>query len=169
MSDRSPRPNPWARPVAIVIGLVLFGVAIVCGREIWLRRSRSIDWDTWVEPIIMTIGDATYQPWMLPAGVVAVVLGLLLVWVAVRPRTRTHRRVHSDTAVWMRPVDISRMLAAAARGVPGVSTATAHVAGGSVVVSVTGHRPDLAPLIDAALTPLIADLGLGLTLKVRSR
>ncbi|MDO5670990.1 MAG: DUF6286 domain-containing protein [Corynebacterium sp.] len=155
--------------MAILIGLILFGVAIVCGREIWLRNSRSIDWDTWVEPIFMTIGDATYEPWMLPTGIAAALLGIFLVWVALRPRIRTHRRIRAAAPVWMRPVDISRLLAAAARGVPGVSTAVAHVSGGSAVVSVTGHQPDLAPLIDATLTPLIEDLGLNLSLKVRQR
>ncbi|MDO5671170.1 MAG: DUF6286 domain-containing protein [Corynebacterium sp.] len=167
-----PRANPVARFVAIVIGLALLVLAVICGREIWLRNSRSIDWDTWVDPIVMTIGNATYQPWMLPTGAAFLVLGALLVWAAFRPRTRTHRMlrpVDAATSVWMRPVDIARMLGAAARAVPGVATAAARVSGSTAHVSVTGHHPDLAPLVDAALQPLITRLGLEVTLKVRQR
>jgi len=164
-----PRATPLARYVAILIGLALLVVAVLCGREIWLRNSRSIDWEPWADPIFRTIGNATYQPWMLPAGVIAAVLGVLLVWSAFRPRTRTHRRVQSTAPVWMRPVDVSRMLCAAARTVPGVASAASHVSGDTAHVSVTGHREDLAPLVDVALTPLLDSLGVGLTLQVRQR
>ncbi|SMG23194.1 hypothetical protein SAMN06295981_1269 [Corynebacterium pollutisoli] len=167
MTGRSPRATPLARYVAIIIGLALLATAIVCGREIWLRNSTSIHWDSWVEPIIMTIGDATYQPWMLPAGAVAGVLGTLLVWVALRPRTYTHRAVRSEASLWMRPVDISRLLSATARRVPGVTTAATRLSGSTAHVSVTGHRDDLAPLVDAALAHTVSALGLGLSVRVR--
>ena len=129
MSADTPRATPLARYVAILIGLALLVLAVICGREIWLRNSRSIHWDSWVEPIVMTIGDATYEPWMLPAGFLAIGLGALLVWSAFRPRHRTHRRIRAAAPVWMRPVDISRTLCAAARTVPGVATAAGRVSG----------------------------------------
>lgn len=169
MSADTPRATPLARYVAILIGLALLVLAVICGREIWLRNSRSIHWDSWVEPIVMTIGDATYEPWMLPAGFLAIGLGALLVWSAFRPRHRTHRRIRAAAPVWMRPVDISRTLCAAARTVPGVATAAGRVSGGSAQIFVTGHREDLAPLVDAALAPVVTSLGLDLTVKVRQR
>lgn len=167
MTGRSPRATPSTRYVAIIIGLALLATAIVCGREIWLRNSNSIHWDPWVEPIIMTIGNATYQPWMLPAGSVVGVLGALLVWAALRPRSYTHRAVRSEASLWMRPVDISRLLSATARRVPGVTTAATRLSGSTAYVSVTGHRDDLAPLVDAALTDTVSALGLGLSVRVR--
>ena len=185
MSADTPRATPLARYVAILIGLALLVLAVICGREIWLRNSPSIHWDSWVEPIVMTIGDATYEPWMLPAGFLAIGLGALLVWSAFRPRHRTHRRIRAAAPVWMRPVDISRTLCAAARTVPGVATglawtpvggdipgvatAAGRVSGGSAQIFVTGHREDLAPLVDAALAPVVTSLGLDLTVKVRQR
>ncbi|HHU66516.1 DUF6286 domain-containing protein, partial [Corynebacterium sp.] len=102
-------------------------------------------------------------------GVVAALLGAFLVWSAFRPRTRTHRRIRSTAPVWMRPVDISRTLCAAARTVPGVASAASHVSGDTAHVSVTGHREDLAELVDAALHPLLNSLDVGLTLQVRQR
>ncbi|QGU03727.1 DUF6286 domain-containing protein [Corynebacterium comes] len=168
---RPPRANPWARYAAVFLGLILLAVAVVCARELWLRNSRSIHWESWVNPIVMTIGNATFQPWMLPAGLGALLLGGFLVWVAVRPRTRTHRAVASEASVWMRPVDIARMLSGAALAVPGVATAASHVSGRSATVSITTGfgDADLSPAVDATLTPLLADLGLDLNLRVRRR
>ena len=62
-----------------------------------------------------------------------------------------------------------RAFCAAARTVPGVATAAGRVSGGSAQIFVTGHREDLAPLVDAALAPVVTSLGLDLTVKVRQR
>lgn len=172
---RAPRADPWARHAAVLIGLILLSTAVVCGRELWLRNSSSIRWESWVDPIMTTIGDATFRPWMLPAGVGALLLGGFLVWVAFRPRTRTHRALSpgasSGASVWMRPVDISRMLSGAALTVPGVATAAGHVAGRNVTVSITTGASDTdpSPMVTTALTSLLADLGLELNLRVRHR
>lgn len=164
-----PRADPWARHAAVIIGLLLLAVAVICVREVWLRNSSSIHWQSWVGPLIETVGNTTYQLWMLPTGVGAALLGMLLVWVALRPRTRTHLSVRHRTAVWMRRVDIARMLSATARTVPGVATAASHVNGRTATVSVTGRVPDanLTPAVAAVLGPLLGQLGLDLTLRVR--
>jgi hypothetical protein len=164
-----PRATPWARPAAVAIGFLLLAVAVVCAREVWLRNSRSIHWESWVGPLVETVGNTTYQLWMLPAGGGAVLLGLFLVWVACRPRTPTHLPVGRGATVWMRRVDIARMLSATARTVPGVATAASHVNGQTATVSVTGRVPDanLSPAVAAVLGPLLGELGLDLTLRVR--
>lgn len=164
-----PRATPWARPAAVLIGVLLLAVSVVCVREVWLRNSRTNHWESWVEPLVETVGNTTYQLWMLPAGIVAVLLGLFLVWVAFRPRTRTHLSVGRGAAVWMRRVDIARMLSATARTVPGVATAASRVNGRTATVSITGRSPDanLSPAVAAVLSPLLGELGLDLTLRVR--
>lgn len=172
--SRQPKADPWARYVAVVTGLALLAAAVVCGRELWLRNSDSITWDSWVDPLVMTVGNATYQTWMLPAGVGALILGLVLLWIAVRPRTRTHQRIHADAAVWMRPVDIARMLTAATRSVPGVASAHSRVTRKSTSVSFTAHpgRADgeaLAGEIERTLAPQLDRLGLSPTLRIRQR
>lgn len=165
-----PRATPVARYVAVLIGSALLSLAVVCGRELWLRNAEDSDWESWVDPVVMTVGDATFQPWMLPAAVVAVLVALVLVWISVRPRTRTHRRVASSAGVWMRPVDIARMLTATARTVPGVSSAHSQVTGASATVTVATHsgRDDVAESVPASLAPLIDELGLDLTLRVNT-
>lgn len=172
---RAPRANPWARYSAVVTGLVLLAVAAVCARELWLRNSSSIRWESWVDPVMLVVAGATFQPWMLPAGAGAVLLGGFLVWVAFRPRTRTHRELtvsgSSGASVWVRPVDIARLLSAAALRVPGVVDAAGHVTGRGATVSVTAGPAvdDPSPAVDAALTRLLADLGLDLSVRVRLR
>lgn len=163
-----PRATPVARYVAVLIGAALLSLAVVCGRELWLRNDDDADWRSWVDPAVMTVGEATFQPWMLPAAVVAILVAVILVWIAVRPRTRTHRQVASSAGVWMRPVDIARMLTATARTVPGVSSAHSQVSGSSATVTVATHsgRTDVTEAVPAALAPLIDDLGLDLTLRV---
>lgn len=173
----APRAHPWARHAAVIIGLVLLIVALVCARELWLRNSSSIHWESWVNPIVGTIGNATYQPWMLPAGFGAFLLGVFLLGVALRPRTRTHRALAPTVvatpgaSTWMRPVDIARLLSATALTVPGVSNAASHVAGRTATVSVAARIPDadLSPEVETTLTALLAELGLDVTLRVRRR
>ncbi|WIM73080.1 hypothetical protein QP028_05225 [Corynebacterium suedekumii] len=54
-----PRATPVARYVAVLIGAALLSLAVVCGRELWLRNAEASDWESWVHPVVMTVGDAT--------------------------------------------------------------------------------------------------------------
>lgn len=166
-THRPPAVLPVARHAAVVIGLTLLVVALVCAREIWLRHSRSLTWESWVEPVIQTVGDATFQPWMVPAGVGALLLGCLLVWMALRPRRHRHESVPGAVPVWMRPVDIARAFTSAARTVPGVATASTHVGPRTVTVTVSGMREDLPQLVEQACADLPGLLGLDRELRVR--
>lgn len=166
-----PRAQPAARYVAVVIGVGLLTVAAICGRELWLRHDPGVDWRSWIDPVVLTVGSATFQPWMLPAGIVAAVAGAVLMWIGVRPRTRTHRRVDSSTSLWTRPVDIARMASSQARRATGVLSAHSQLNGGNLVVTISGGENDdgLASRVEATLSELIDDLGLPLTLRVRVR
>lgn len=164
---RAPSTTPVARHAAVVIGFLLLAVAVVCAREIWLRNSSSLTWESWVEPVLDTVGAATFETWMLPAGVGAVLLGLLLVWMALRPRRRTHERIPAEAPVWMRPVDIARAFTAAAHTVPGVATASTYVGSRDVTVTVTGRADDIVRLVEDACAGLPELLGLDRRLRVR--
>lgn len=168
---REPKAQPVARYVAMVIGLALLAVTVVCARELWLRNSPDVDWDSWVDPVVLTIGSATFEPWMLPVGILAVVLGALLMWIGVRPRTRTHRRLDSPVPLWMRPTDIARMTSAQTRRVAGVLTAHSQVSGKTLTVTVSGGAEDtgLAARVEEKVASLLEELGLPLSLRVRVR
>lgn len=166
---REPRAQPVARHVAFLVGLVLLAVSVVCARELWLRNDADVDWESWIDPLVLTIGSATYQPWMLPVGILAVVLGGVLMWIGVRPRTRTHRRLASSVPLWTRPSDIARLTSAQALRVPGALSARSQVSGRTATVTVTGSGEvtALAEEVEAAVSPLLEALGLPLTLRVR--
>lgn len=166
-----PRANPVARYLAGVIGFALFAIAAVSFRELWLRNSSSTTWDSWVEPVMTTIGEATYQPWMLPSGIFISVVGVILVWLSLRPRTRTHHQVQSTASMWMRPVDIARLLTFTARSVPGVSSAHSRV--NSTTATITYMcRDDQAVLhedVKKAATTRLDELGLKMHLQIQQR
>lgn len=163
MSADTPRATPLARYVAVVIGLALVAVAVVCGRELYLRTADNAHGESWVEPLVMTVGNATFQPWMLPVGIITLVVGLALLWISVRPRTRTHLAIDPETGIWLRPVDIARYVSAAARSVPGVGSAHTRVDRSKVHVTYSAHpgtHPDVQAAAQAALDKAGLDFGL---------
>ncbi|GAB2501652.1 hypothetical protein CATRI_01945 [Corynebacterium atrinae] len=165
MSADTPRATPLARYVAVVIGLLLIAVAVVCGRELYLRTADNAQGHSWVDPVVMTIGNATFQPWMLPVAIVALVVGVAMLWISIRPRTKTHLAIDEATGIWLRPVDVARYLSAAARSVPGVGSAHTRVDRSKVHVTYSAH-PGSDPDVESAARSALNKLGLQLDLRV---
>lgn len=154
-----PLAQPTARYTAVILGLLLLGLVGVVIRELWSMRTDS-DLESWAEPITQVIGRATYQPWMLPAGIASIVLGIILIYIAFRPRTRTHRPLASTASLWTRSVDIARMCTAASEKVPGVMRAYSVATNKRVTVNVHGDvkDPTLQSRVEAVVEPLVAEL-----------
>lgn len=83
---------------------------------------------------------------MVPAGAVALILGLWLVVVAVRPRRKTVVAVDAAGSVWMRPRDVARLASHAASCVPGVEVLNSAATRRKVTmyVGITGMESDAA-------------------------
>ena len=150
-----PAASPAARYLAVLLGLLLLAGAAVAGRDLYIRYT-DVDWQPWVSSATTWLGDLSYRNWMLPAGIAALIIGLLLLWAAIRPRTKTHREIDSDIAVWMRPVDIARMCTASAQRVPGVMGAHTVARKRSIDVTVIGNTRDqkLREELQQSLQPL---------------
>ena len=150
-----PAASPAARYLAVLIGLLLVAAAVVAGRDLYIRYT-DVEWQPWVSAATGWIGDLTYRAWMLPAGIAALIIGLLLIWAAIRPRTKTHRELTSEVAVWMRPVDVARMCTASAQRVPGVMGAHTVARKRSIDVTVIGNTADqrLREELQQSLQPL---------------
>lgn len=134
---QEPKGSPAARGWSILLGLLLLGLAVVTGREAWLLSSGA-DQPSWVQPVLDIFATPQLEEWMVWAGLAAAILGLILLFVSLKPRPSTHRQVASDHAsIWMRPVDIARVASAAARHVPGVDSAQTKASGSQVRVDVT--------------------------------
>lgn len=125
---QEPKGAPLVRWWALLLSLALFALAAVFGREAW-RVSTHATVDSWTQPFIDVMsaeaqGSAAVAPWMLWGGAAGIVVGLLMLYAALRPRRHTYVELASDTVSgWTRQVDIARRCSATARKVPGVSAA----------------------------------------------
>lgn len=164
---QEPRANPFARWTTILIGILLVALAVIAGRDIWVLTSNTQQ-TPWLRPVF-ELFNSSLPSWIVPASIAAVIVGLILVIIALKPRKRTHRGLESAISWWTRPVDISRMASQTAHKVPGVSNAHSAVKGSTLSVSVSGDStdPSLGERVEAALAPLIARLDSPKQVKVR--
>lgn len=159
-ASKKPVANPTASVPAILFALVLIGAGVVLGREALLNLG-AIDGPEWIGPAATSLDGLTAQPWMLPGGIAAVVVGFILVFVAIRPRRRTHRPL-SEQDVWLRKGDVAAVARTAALDSVGVDSATAKAGNKKVTVAVsTVDGTDTSELkssvvtsVDDALRPL---------------
>src|SRR5699024_10671772 len=85
----------------------------------------------WTAPVFDLIGTPPLPMWMVWAGVASVVVGLLFFTIAVRPGRMTHVPViasaegteSSGATMWIRNVDIARLVSGTSRRLPGVIAA----------------------------------------------
>lgn len=166
-----PLAAPAARPVAHLVTVALTAIGIVAGHD-WLSRMGAIDGPEIIAGFVDWLDGRGWDTVLLPASVLGLAIGLALLFVAVKPRRRTHVRASADVDLWVRPIDVGRIAARAARRCPGVFDASAVA--GSRVVTVTadagGSVDDVnlaAAVRDAAERELGEILAEAPTVKVR--
>ncbi|MDV6260474.1 DUF6286 domain-containing protein [Rhodococcoides yunnanense] len=160
--SKKPVANPTAAVPAVLFALALIGAGVVLGREALLKLG-ALDGSEWVGPATTRLDGLTAQSWMLPGGIAAVVIGFILVFVAVRPRRRTHRAL-TEQDVWLRKGDVAAVARAAALDNVGVDSATAKAGSKKVTVAastVTGTdtsalKSSIVTSVDDALRPLVS-------------
>ncbi|MDV8021060.1 DUF6286 domain-containing protein [Rhodococcus sp. IEGM 1330] len=159
-ASKKPVANPTAAVPAILFALVLIGAGVVLGREALLNLG-AIDGPEWVGPAATSVDGLTAQSWMLPGGIAAAVVGFILVFVAIRPRRRTHRAL-SEQDVWLRKGDVAAVARTAALDSVGVDSATAKAGNKKVTVAVSTvagtdtseTKSSVVTSVDDALRPL---------------
>jgi uncharacterized protein YjeT (DUF2065 family) len=128
VSDNPAAKSPVARPVAVFIGVVAALVLIGLGavgiaemlRTAGLLRGQVIP-GSWFGRTVVLAPDA----WLRPAGIAAIVIGLVLLVLTIKPRRRTHLPVHGpETIVWIRAADVARLAADSAGRVDSVTAAS---------------------------------------------
>ena len=128
-----PRMSPPVRWLAILLGLALVALACVAWRDVWVSYSGSTQ-SLWTAPVFRLIGTPPLPMWMVWAGIASVVVGLFFFITAVRPGRMTHVPVSPSVdgaaaTMWIRNVDISRLVSGTTRRLPGVSTAQTRTTG----------------------------------------
>ncbi|MEU0494574.1 DUF6286 domain-containing protein [Mycobacterium sp. NPDC006124] len=154
----APGRPPVAAPAAGYVGALLALLILAAGAIALRDAAVHFGWLTgtaWIDAAVSGLDGLTPQGWMLPAGVVAVLVGLWWIYAAIRPRRRTALEVPASTSVWITKADLARLARAAAGSVPGVldSRASASLRSVKVTADVTGDDPTLK----AAITTAVAD------------
>ncbi|KQB84333.1 DUF6286 domain-containing protein [Corynebacterium oculi] len=138
---QEPKASPAARWVSVLLGLGLIALAGVAGRELWLHYTEE-ERQSWILPLLDDLSQGTFQQWMIPASIVAVIVGLFLILIALKPRRRDYLPVDSQVSLWARPVDLARNTTATAKRVPGITSASTQVRGGTVRLHATATTGD---------------------------
>lgn len=132
--------SPAAFPgAAIAGGLLAVGLLVGCGvlvRDL-LAAAGAIDGDTWVHQAAVDLGSQTWATWMWVIPVACGVVGLGALWLALKPRRRTHVNMADRSIVWTRPVDVARRISAAVSDLPDVRHAVTVVGRRRIKVLVT--------------------------------
>ena len=137
---RDPAGFPGA---AIAGGLLGVALLVLCGAMIrdLLVTTGAVSGETWTHRAADNLGSSTWSGWMWAIPAVCAVVGLVLLWLAVKPRRRTHLNVDGVRVVWTRPVDVARRASAAVSEVPNVRHALTTVGRRRIRVTVRTSGP----------------------------
>lgn len=108
--------------------------------------------------------------WMVPVAILLAAVGLWLVVLAIKPRTRTTRALTANTGVFVGVNDIGRLATATALDIDGVTGVTASTKSRNVVLHVeTTGDAATADLVESAVTRRLNALEKPPTVHVRTR
>lgn len=125
--EPGPTARPGRRPLAApavgyagaLLAIVLLAAAAVALRDAavsagWLSGTR------WIDSAIEWLDGVSFAAWMIPMGIVALLLGVWLLILAVLPRRPTAVRADTQSSVWIEYDDLARAATRLAATVPGV-------------------------------------------------
>ena len=156
--------EPLALPAAgftgPLVALLVLAAGVVGIRD-GIVAAGWLDGSSWTASAADWIDGLTFQGWMIPVAIATIVVGLLLLFAALKPRRKTAVPLTADTSVYIEPAGIARVAADAARSVPGVLDARASATRKSVTVraDVTGDdrsglKKSITDQVRTALEPL---------------
>ncbi|MET7280406.1 DUF6286 domain-containing protein [Kribbella sp. NPDC005582] len=116
--------QPVAGAAAVWVGL-LAAVALILAGCVAIRELAVavglMDGTSWLARGFGRTIELEPSGWMLPAGIAAAVVGLLVLLVTYKRRRRTHHAVGPDGLVWLRSTDVARLASESARQVDSVT------------------------------------------------
>lgn len=132
---KAPLAAPAAATVSVVVALVVIAAGVVAGRDALIGIG-AVAGSPWIATGLRYTDGLTAQSWMLPAGIVVTVLGLLLFIAAVKPRRRTHRPTRTPNT-WIATRDIKRIARGAALSLTGVTEVAVGGSARTLVLTIT--------------------------------
>ncbi len=148
-----PKATPVAAFTAVLIALLLIALAVVGVHDLVVTQKWAAG-RSWSRTIIDGTNGLTRADWVVPLAVVALLIGLFLLFVSFRPRRSTHQHVPGDddfVDVWIAPAAVANMAKTAAEDAPGVLRAHPKATARRVRVSVgTAPGTDRDQVVDTA-------------------
>ncbi|MEU6137517.1 DUF6286 domain-containing protein [Nocardioides sp. NPDC047086] len=117
-----PRRAPLAVPTASVLALVLVAVAVVAVRDLALSQGWAAGTPL-VPDLVEGLDGVRASVGLAIGGGVVALIGLVLVWLGLRPGRRTHLRVAGDADLWLSPGAVAAVAQETADRLPGVVSA----------------------------------------------
>jgi hypothetical protein len=116
----APRTRPGVVPAALVLALVLVGVAVTGVHDLLVERG-AVAGPSWTDRLVDHLATVRASSAVtVVAGSVLVAVGLWLVLLAVRRGRRTHLLVAAGAETWISPRALGALAAEAADRAPGV-------------------------------------------------
>ncbi|MEV0948142.1 DUF6286 domain-containing Asp23/Gls24 family envelope stress response protein [Rhodococcus sp. NPDC049939] len=172
LRPRTPRAAPAAVPAAVIVAVTALGLAIVAGRELLIMRG-TLGNAPWVRNTAEWLGRLHWSTWILPVAICSVVVGIVFIAVALKPRPRTHLplKIGEAPTVWLRPTDLARNSSSHANDVPGVVSAHTTVDRKHVTVRVVHNEAasaeDVTTAVRESVEPTLSLLGVSPELRVQ--
>ena len=171
-----PTATPGAVWITSLFALALIALGAIAIRDICIDQ-KWITGSQWIAAASRWISELSWQGWFWAVAIALIVVGLLLVWTAIRPRTKTHIALDGAGTVdgyapstWTRKVDVARRASDVARQAKGVTKADSTVKRRKVITRITtsDEAPASADAVRDAITAAIAPVLPKHTVKVKT-
>lgn len=142
-----------------MLGVVLIVLGV--GALQWLAVDQGwSDGPAAIDRIVDATDGSRVADWGLAVGIPMLVVGLWFLYVALKPRRRTHERVPADVDAWLTPSALTALASSAAREVPGVTEATSTLNRKTALTVRVVTEPDMTqePILGEVRTQVAARL-----------
>lgn len=158
--SRPPRARPPAVPVALALALGLIAVGVVAVRDLIVSQGWA-NGTPWSEVVVSAFDGLTASIAVVAGGIAVAVIGLLLIWLSLKPGRKTHLRASNAEDLWLSQRALAALAVAVADRAPGVIAAEAtRVTRRRVVVQVvTSQEPTVvADAVQSSLDSTVSGL-----------
>lgn len=138
---KDPRGFARVAVLGVVWSLLLLALAVVAGHDV-LVQVEAVSGSAWVQQALESVDGQQPVYWWVIVAVAVALLGLLLVYVALRPRPYQGRQLEAQTGVFLLDRGLRNLAEAVAEDTDGVDSASARTGARTVQVEVRGLSPE---------------------------